>query len=138
MARWDDSEAWASLCNGSGCPICLRGRPLDVLVERAFTWVTSGASVPVPGYTCVVAKRHVVEPYELEPVERHSFFDDVVDIAARIAALYRPVKMNYEIHGNTIPHLHAHLYPRSPNDGYGARSFEHRPEDLEAIRRALG
>ena len=34
------------------------------------------------------------------------------------------VKLNYEIHGNTIPHLHVHLFPRFPGD-----SFEGRPID---------
>ena len=28
------------------------------------------------------------------------------------------VKMNYEIHGNTIPHLHLHLFPRYVGDPF--------------------
>jgi diadenosine tetraphosphate (Ap4A) HIT family hydrolase len=34
------------------------------------------------------------------------------------------VKINYEIHGNTIPHMHMHLYPRQVGD-----PFEHGPVD---------
>ena len=40
-------------------------------------------------------------------------------IAAKaLADLFDPVKMNYEIHGNTLPHLHLHLYPRYKDDPY--------------------
>jgi diadenosine tetraphosphate (Ap4A) HIT family hydrolase len=32
--------------------------------------------------------------------------------------------MNYEIHGNTLPHLHLHLYPRQPDDPYVGRPID--------------
>jgi diadenosine tetraphosphate (Ap4A) HIT family hydrolase len=39
--------------------------------------------------------------------------------AARgLARLFSPAKMNYEIHGNTVPHLHMHLFPRMAGDVY--------------------
>jgi len=28
------------------------------------------------------------------------------------------IKLNYEIHGNTIPHLHMHLFPRYVGDAF--------------------
>ena len=51
------------------CPICARGYPLDVLAEFPTTWVTGGIEAPLPGYACVVAKRHVTEPFELGEAE---------------------------------------------------------------------
>jgi diadenosine tetraphosphate (Ap4A) HIT family hydrolase len=52
--------------------------------------------------------------------------------------------MNYEIHGNSIRHLHLHLYPRFPGDPYQGRaidgramSFERSPDDLARIRAAV-
>jgi diadenosine tetraphosphate (Ap4A) HIT family hydrolase len=38
------------------------------------------------------------------------------------------VKLNWEIHGNTIPHLHAHLFPRYVGD-----RFEGRPIDAREV-----
>lgn len=48
--------------------------------------------------------------------------------AAAAASVMRPVKMNYEIHGNTIPHLHVHIIPRFRGD-----PFEHSPIDPHAV-----
>jgi diadenosine tetraphosphate (Ap4A) HIT family hydrolase len=102
------------------CPICSHPgrRPNDVVADLAVAWVTAGTSAPLPGYVCVVAKRHVVEPYELAERERAAFWEDCMIAARGLAALFQPVKMNYEIHGNTIPHLHMHLYPRYVGDPY--------------------
>jgi diadenosine tetraphosphate (Ap4A) HIT family hydrolase len=135
--QWDEPRAWAALCDGSGCPICLRGRPLDVVAELTFTWVTSGAGASVAGYACVVSKRHVVEPYQLDGASRAGFWEEVLGVAEVLARLHHPTKMNYEIHGNTIPHLHVHLLPRSPGDGYGERTFDPAPAEVERLREAL-
>jgi diadenosine tetraphosphate (Ap4A) HIT family hydrolase len=92
---------------------------------------------------CVVAKRHVVEPFELTTDESAAFWGDCMKVARALSALLQPTKMNYEIHGNTIPHLHMHLYPRYPGDPYEGGTidntpiFTRNPSDIEGIRRAL-
>ncbi len=72
----------------------------------------------MPGYACVLSKRHVVEPYELSEPEQARYFVDAMAAAKGLAELLRPAKMNYEIHGNTVAHLHMHLFPRRPGDVY--------------------
>jgi diadenosine tetraphosphate (Ap4A) HIT family hydrolase len=76
-----------------------------------------------------VSRRHVVEPYELPPLERAAFWDDILFAAERVAALLEPAKLHYEIHGSTIPHLHAHVIPR-----YAVEAPAH---DVEGLREAL-
>jgi diadenosine tetraphosphate (Ap4A) HIT family hydrolase len=56
----------------------------------------------------------------------------------------RPTKMNYEIHGNTLPHLHLHPYPRASDDPFVGgpidpnRSRVRRtPEDLEVLKKSV-
>src|SRR5438034_597199 len=71
-----------------------------------------------PGYVAVVAKQHVVEPFELPPSAGRAFWNDVMLVAKCVAELFSPVKMNYELHGNTVPHLHVHIYPRYRDDPY--------------------
>jgi diadenosine tetraphosphate (Ap4A) HIT family hydrolase len=34
----------------------------------------------------------------------------------RLEAVFRPVKMNFEILGNAVPHLHCHIKPRYYGD----------------------
>jgi diadenosine tetraphosphate (Ap4A) HIT family hydrolase len=64
--------------------------------------------------------------------------------AAALSELYEPVKMNYEVHGNTIPHLHVHLFPRYAGDPYEHEglgrldaSFTRTESELERIGRAV-
>ena len=100
------------------CPICARGEPLDVIGELDATWTTAPKEAPLPGYVCVVSKRHVVEPFELPPNDLNVFWREAMLVAAAIHGLLAPRKMNYEIHENTIPHLHVHRYPRFAGDPY--------------------
>lgn len=127
------------------CPICANPgrRPNDVVAELAVAWVTAGIDAPLPGYACVVAKSHVVEPYVLAEHERAAFWEDCMIAAKALADLFQPVKMNYEIHGNTIPHLHMHLYPRYIGDPYEGQPinnqarFTRTATDIDRIIRAV-
>ena len=99
---------------------------------------------PLRGYVCLVAKRHVREPFELPEPEREAFWRDVDRVAAAMSAGLRPDKLNYEIHGNTLPHLHLHLFPRWQGDAFAGRPIDGRKvvarteEDRSAILKALG
>jgi diadenosine tetraphosphate (Ap4A) HIT family hydrolase len=139
---WDDPERWARVADGSGCAICRRGRPLGVLVERPATWITSDRLALTRGYLCVVARRHVLEPYELDRAERGAFWEDVLFAAERLAGLVTPIKVNYEIHGNSLAHLHAHIYARYRGDRFVGGPIDSRLPlvdnlPLDELRRAL-
>jgi diadenosine tetraphosphate (Ap4A) HIT family hydrolase len=89
-----------------------------VIAETEMCWITAPVEATLPGYVCVSTKAHVVEPYDLPDVERDQFFADAMAVARGLANAVHPAKMNYEIHGNTVPHLHMHLFPRLPDDPY--------------------
>lgn len=110
-----------STADSTGCPICMSGRPLDVIAELDATWVTAQAIAVLPGYACVVARRHVEEPYHLPDDEMIVFWRESMTVARGLGTLFQPRKMNYEIHGNSIPHLHLHLYPRFAGDPFEGR-----------------
>jgi diadenosine tetraphosphate (Ap4A) HIT family hydrolase len=130
---WDDPNQWDSQVDGSGCAICLRGQPLGVLLERPTTWITSDHRAVTHGYLCVVNKRHVIEPYELLGEERAAFWDDVLFAAERLARRLEPQKVNYEIHGNTLPHLHAHIYARYRGDRFVGGPVDNRLDPIENV-----
>jgi diadenosine tetraphosphate (Ap4A) HIT family hydrolase len=93
------------------CPICASGHPLDVIAELEVAWVSAPTVAVLPGYACVVARRHVEEPFQLPNGEMVAFWRESMAVARALSALLEPRKMNYEIHGNPIPHLPAHPYP---------------------------
>jgi diadenosine tetraphosphate (Ap4A) HIT family hydrolase len=143
-SAWSDPARWEEARRRESCLICQRGEPLDILVESEQTWVTGGTKAPLPGYACVVSKHHVVEPFHLGVSDAAAFWRDAMLAADALDRLLAPVKINYEIHGNTIPHLHLHLFPRFADDPFvGApidprrASFERSADDLRRIREAL-
>ncbi len=145
----DDLAAWRRLCTPEGCPICgERRRPDWILAETRLCRISAAPEAALPGYACVLAKRHVVEPFELPESEQAEFFIEAMAVARGLAGLFTPAKMNYEIHGNTVPHLHMHLFPRAAGDVYVGypnhcrARFTRTPAELDrmgqAIRDALG
>ena len=76
-----------------------------------------------PGWTVLVLKRHATELFELTADERAQMMDEVTRVAAVLAALFTPRKINYELLGNQVPHIHWHVIPRLADD----------PAPLEAV-----
>lgn len=129
MSQWTDPDAWAGLVSGAACPICRRGAPLDVVAELEASWVTAGEAAPMPGYACLVFRpRHVVELHDLGEAEGAAFMRDARRLSAAVQAATGAVKLNYAVHGNTLPHLHLHVFPRYPGD-----PFEGGPIDPRAV-----
>ena len=137
MAGWPAD--WAGLVSGARCPMCRSPRSdedgygvriratehTDAVLQRA----------PVQrGYTLVIWRgRHVVEPYELTPDEAAAYWHDVLAVARALAEHHRPLKMNYETLGNSVPHLHTHLVPRYVEDPAPGRPFPLGPHDPSAV-----
>lgn len=117
MSGWNAGD-WEGLVSGSACPICRVGKPLDTVLELGSCWLSCPKTAPTFGYCCLVLKRHAVELHELEPAEACAFMADIQRVSEALQSVTGAVKLNYEIHGNTIPHLHMHLYPRYRGDPF--------------------
>jgi diadenosine tetraphosphate (Ap4A) HIT family hydrolase len=68
------------------------------------------------GYCVLIARRHARELHELEDAERRAYLDEMCVLARAIADCFQPLKLNYELLGNQVPHLHWHLFPRYRQD----------------------
>jgi len=138
--------------SAASCVMCGKyGGPSPLLIaELETTRAFLHEDQFFPGYVLLVLRRHATELYELEAGERRAHLEEVSRVAEAIARVFPPVKMNYELLGNQVPHIHWHLVPRLPTDP-DLRSpiwrVEHQPlaldeavarERVERIRRALG
>jgi diadenosine tetraphosphate (Ap4A) HIT family hydrolase len=103
-------------------------------------------NIPITqGHTLIVPKRHVETIAELTDLERA----DVFDLAERIKGALRK---GFQAHGfnqawnegalagQSVPHFHLHVVPRTPGDAgvlrYEPRDFLYRPGSREATPQA--
>ena len=69
-----------------------------------------------PGWTVVVFRRHATELFQLAPTERMQLMEEVTLVAKALAQVFESRKINYELLGNQLPHIHWHLIPRLTTD----------------------
>ena len=125
MGEWPPN--WDDLIRGVGCEMCESGRPeadqygVRIMAGRYSDAYLQRANVQ-RGYTLVIWRgRHITEPTELDDTEAAGYWAEVLAVARALISVYRPLKMNYETLGNSLPHLHTHLVPRfteDPNPGH--------------------
>lgn len=69
-----------------------------------------------PGWTVLVLKRHATELFHLDREERGCLVEEVSAVARALADCFQPVKVNYGLLGNQLPHIHWHVIPRLAGD----------------------
>lgn len=116
MAGWREAR-WSQMTSGEACPMCA-----DAYLERNEHGVLvrelreSYARLPfnqyMRGWTVVILKGHRTELFDMTPTEFQGFWSDVRDVAAAVHEVFEPVKVNYCVYGNLVPHLHCHVLPR--------------------------
>src|ERR1700694_989201 len=68
------------------------------------------------GYTIFLAKQCVPELHDLAPHVRPRFLEELALVAEAVFRAFEPRKLNYELLGNSVPHLHWHIFPRYADD----------------------
>lgn len=61
------------------------------------------------GYCMLISRDHAAELSQLG-TKRTAFLDEMAVLAEAIESCFRPHKLNYELLGNQVPHLHWHLF----------------------------
>lgn len=100
------------------CQMCTKwdAEPELRIAELQQCYVLLNRDQFFPGYTFVVAKEHVTELFHLDREARATVMEEVAATAAALYRLLKPVKINYELLGNMVPHMHWHLVPRFRTD----------------------
>ena len=69
-----------------------------------------------PGWTVLVLKRHATELWHLERDERAELMEELTAVARALGDEFAPMKVNYELLGNQVGHIHWHVVPRLRTD----------------------
>ena len=124
-----------------GCPACT-GRfssPAQKIAELGTSVLYLGDDQFFPGWCILLLKRHATELWQLAPAERATLMDEVTRVAQALAVTFDAVKMNYELLGNQVAHIHWHLVPRradDPSPRMPAWTVAHEPRRLSAAETA--
>jgi diadenosine tetraphosphate (Ap4A) HIT family hydrolase len=134
-----------------GCKACQGAWPAPdhFIADLGLAKVSMHDDQFFPGWTVVVFQRHATELFHLAPTERFQLMEEVNLVAKVLARVYEAKKINYELLGNQLPHIHWHVIPRlaaDPAPGEPVWRVPHEPvrlsgSDLEArvqrLRHAL-
>jgi len=128
---WMPRQHWDALVRGEGCPLCAElsrpdrpnsfGFPVaDLDVSR----LRLAANQAAGGYCVLICRRHVREPFELAPEEQGRYWQDLMRAGRATQAVFDPIKLNFQLLGNAVPHLHTHIVPRYYGDPAPGRPLE--------------
>ena len=102
----------------SSCKICDHTWPLrDHLIgQLKLTNVYLFEDQYFAGWTVLVLDDHVTELFSLSQDARSALIEEVSQVAYTLSVVFEAKKINYELLGNQIPHIHWHIIPRQAND----------------------
>lgn len=113
------------------CPMCSRW-DVDAdlrIVELPHSYVILNRDQYFPGYTLLFTKNHATELFHLHRDVRAALMDEVSLVAEALYSTYTPAKINYELLGNMVPHIHWHIVPRFSSEQLWPRPIWAEPHE---------
>jgi histidine triad (HIT) family protein len=107
------------------CVFCKISRgqiPSQRILEDELTVAFLGVDQVNPGHTIVAIKPHLETIVDLSPDQAAAAFRTVSRVTRAVDRAFRPaglmiVQRSGTVSGETIPHFHLHVLPRTANDG---------------------
>ena len=126
-----DYDNYAKMSQRENCPPCnhlpMPDGQIDI-AELAHSYAT--AEYPGQGRLFgkmhILAKTHVVDFEEMPQDEMTGFMAEVQIVGKALHKVTGAVKINYEIHANSGPHIHIHLFPRYLDDDFPSAPIDYR------------
>jgi len=115
----------------SNCPMCQRwDDDADLrIVEMTHSYVILNRDQYFPGYTLLFTKEHVTELFHLDRSVRAGLTEEVSRVAEALYGAFSPAKINYELLGNMVPHIHWHIVPRFASEPLWPKPIWAEPHD---------
>jgi len=128
MSFHTNFEKWKEQSKKENCPVCNdedMPEGMEDLYEAEYTWLNAEPVECLKGACHVTSKFHAIELYDLTDDQLMGFMKEVQIYAEALKKVTNAVKINYEIHGNTLPHFHLHLYPRYMHDPFPGQPIDY-------------
>ena len=104
------------------CGLCNRIQQIkdDVnpyfVAEMKSGFVVMGDHQFFRGYSLLLLKEHYTELHQLDHKDKMIFLEEMSILSEAVYKVFKPKKLNYELLGNSIDHLHWHIFPRYEDD----------------------
>lgn len=103
------------------CPFCSEDISEIAFMESQNFWVVYNHAPILPGHSLVIPKNHIESLLELDEQELFEFVQLSTKAAKLILKVFKADSFNWTVQekpaaGQTIPHLHLHIFPRHEND----------------------
>ncbi|MEW5719442.1 MAG: HIT family protein, partial [Chloroflexota bacterium] len=115
--RWMPREEWDARVRGEKCSMCeqvgLAENRYSFLVAQLETSnLRLAKNQYARGYCTLIFREHATELHELALEQQAALMRDLARAGAAIARVFKSDKMNYQLLGNVVPHIHWHIVPR--------------------------
>jgi diadenosine tetraphosphate (Ap4A) HIT family hydrolase len=148
MSFHHDPQKWLFQAQKENCPYCRKEEEPERSVTLKFFKYSELCAQPrvcLKGTCYLIPYEHYVELFEMGDEALLGFMKEVQAAARALKEVSGAFKINYEIHGNTAPHLHLHLFPRCLDDPFAGAPIDTRRveppvyqgDDFERFVRAM-
>ncbi|MGX4600083.1 HIT family protein [Faecalimicrobium sp. JNUCC 81] len=83
-----------------------------LMIETNGGFAVFGDTQFLPGYCVLLPKKNVFSLNDLSLKERETFLVDLSILGDAIIEVCNPIRINYDVLGNTDKFLHGHVFPR--------------------------
>lgn len=104
------------------CGICNRIQDIKdntnphFIAELQTSFAVLGDHQFYHGYSLLLLKDHQPELHDLRHAKKMEFLEEMSIVAECIYRSFNPKKLNYELLGNGMSHMHWHIFPRYSDD----------------------
>ncbi|MBS1720780.1 MAG: HIT family protein [Armatimonadetes bacterium] len=92
------------------------GEDPKMVAELPSGFVVMGDNQVLPGYCLLLAYPKAGHLLELDPEDQAIFLADMALLGQAVQEVTGAVRCNFAIYGNLDPFLHAHVWPRYPDE----------------------
>jgi diadenosine tetraphosphate (Ap4A) HIT family hydrolase len=102
--------------------------PKDEVLTKEFTTsvLVAYPKMCLKGTWCLTLKPHTVELYDLNQTDLLNYMKEAKICSKALKEVTKAIKINYELHGNTCPYMHMHLFPRYLDDHFSGQPIDYR------------